>query len=386
MRIAPDRQEQHSFKERMSSLGELCLINLTQPETAMGKVRANKNYAPGRGENNRYIIYSDAIQALPSGMVYEVVSEEKQHTSLTRQYYLRSGGRISGPHCPDGSVPCPASQSLMPDCERLFYVEMPDGTSRMFYWPHDREEESEAEAAVAAPAADEAPVEEAPESPPALEVLQKASLFEEAAQQVRAALDAAGFAVEGVQAGRLLLLCLLFDQVQLYADNLADAGLAARTVAALFPAGSVQAGEAGEGDSRATLHLLAGSGQMGKKLRKRYLTAPWPVCVLESAAGFPRLTDLPPVSLNLRALRGEVQSCPVEADQEVLHQLLAQIQQEDQPLPLYVKGQLARFVCADFSLHGQEREGLEAFLHQAFAQPYYRALGLDDTELKDQWV
>ncbi|HPY44135.1 MAG TPA: hypothetical protein PLO90_07210, partial [Clostridia bacterium] len=27
LRVAPDRQEQHSFKERMRSLGTLCLIN-----------------------------------------------------------------------------------------------------------------------------------------------------------------------------------------------------------------------------------------------------------------------------------------------------------------------------------------------------------------------
>jgi len=382
LRIAPDRQEQHSFKERMSSLGELCLINLTQPETAMGKVRANKNYAPGRGENNRYIIYSDAIQALPHGMVYEVVSEERQHTSLTRQYYLRSGGRISGPHCPDGSIACPDSQSLMPDCERLFYVEMPDGTSRMFYWPLVRDEQQGEAAPEAAP---QRVSEEALSDHPAtaLEMRRGSDLMETAAEGVQEALQAAGFLVDAARARHLLLLCLLFDRVQIQGENQADAGLAARCLAGLFPEGAVQLEEADE----AALTLLTGSGKPGKKLRKRYLKAPWPVCALAGGDGFPALTQPPAAVLNLKALRAEVRAC--EADEETaeaLQHLLAQVEGTERRLPLYVRGQMARFACAARSL-GSSQEALAAFLREAFVRPYHVALGIAEDEGQDaQWV
>lgn len=378
LRIAPDRQEQHSFKERMSSLGELCLINLTHPETAMGKVRANKNYAPGRGENNRYIIYSDAIQALPHGMVYEVVSEERQHTSLTRQYYLRSGGRISGPHCPDGSIACPDSQNLMPDCERLFYVEMPDGTSRMFYWPLVREEQQGEAAAEAAP--QRVPEEALPEQPAAALAIRRGSdQMETAAEHVQEALQAAGFLMDLQKARHLLLLCLLFDRVQIQAENQADAGLAAGRLAGLFPEGAVQLQEA----DGAALTLLAGSGRPGKKTRKRYLKAPWPVCELAGGDGFPALAQPPAAELNLKALRAEVRAC--EADEETaeaLQHLLAQTEGTERRLPLYVRGQMARFACGAAAF-GSPQEGLAAFLREAFVRPYDRALGILDADSQD---
>ena len=86
LRIAPDRLEQHTFKERMRSLGSLCLIDLLEADSGLGKVRSNKNYAPDRNEPNRYIIYSDAVTSLPEGLLYEVVSEDKSAGALGSVY------------------------------------------------------------------------------------------------------------------------------------------------------------------------------------------------------------------------------------------------------------------------------------------------------------
>ena len=49
LRIVPDKNEQHTFKDRMRSLGYLCVLDLKNipPETI--KIRNNKNYAPARG-------------------------------------------------------------------------------------------------------------------------------------------------------------------------------------------------------------------------------------------------------------------------------------------------------------------------------------------------
>ena len=46
LRIVPDKNEQHTFKDRMRSLGYLCVLDLKNipPETI--KIRNNKNYAP----------------------------------------------------------------------------------------------------------------------------------------------------------------------------------------------------------------------------------------------------------------------------------------------------------------------------------------------------
>ncbi|MDD3109346.1 MAG: hypothetical protein PHH32_01720, partial [Eubacteriales bacterium] len=43
LRIAPDRQEQHTFKERMRELGPLCVLDLQGTAPAQGKVRPNRN-------------------------------------------------------------------------------------------------------------------------------------------------------------------------------------------------------------------------------------------------------------------------------------------------------------------------------------------------------
>lgn len=135
LRIVPDRNEQHTFKERMRALGGFCLINLRDVEEGLAKVRQNKNYAPARGEHNKFVIYSDTLNPLPEALVFEVVSENRAPGCATPQYYLRRGGRIQGPFARDGGEAVGETQSIAPDSVRLFAVQLPDGQEMLFYWP-----------------------------------------------------------------------------------------------------------------------------------------------------------------------------------------------------------------------------------------------------------
>ena len=58
IRIVPDKNEQRTFKDRMRKTGSLCVMDLRESPKENGKLRPNKNYAPSKGEKNRYIIYS----------------------------------------------------------------------------------------------------------------------------------------------------------------------------------------------------------------------------------------------------------------------------------------------------------------------------------------
>ena len=161
LRIVPDKNEQHTFKERMRELGVLCVLDLCNipPETA--KIRTNKNYAPYRGENNQYIVYSDAVRSIPQQLFYEVISaelgeKEKIGRAVTPLCYLRSGGRIFGPVSRATGLEQEGASPLAPDSEGIYDVTLPDGAQKLFYWPHSA-------AAEAAPQlAGEALMEQAP--------------------------------------------------------------------------------------------------------------------------------------------------------------------------------------------------------------------------------
>ena len=157
LRVVPDKAEQHTFKERMRDLGQLCLINLKDIPPDFNKVRLNKNYAPNRGENNRFVIYSDAIEDMSGVGIFEVVSDPKITKPTTEAYYLRNGGHIQGPyHSADGNALDTVSL-IAPDSHRLFSVTMPDEREKLYFWPKQhisipvendevKEKENEAEA------------------------------------------------------------------------------------------------------------------------------------------------------------------------------------------------------------------------------------------------
>lgn len=135
LRVVPDKAEQHTFKERMRDLGQLCLINLKDIPPDFNKVRLNKNYAPNRGENNRYVIYSDAIEDMSGTEVFEVVSDPKVVKPTTAAYYLRNGGHIQGPYDSSGGNAINEVSFIAPDNHRLFSVTMPDEREKLFFWP-----------------------------------------------------------------------------------------------------------------------------------------------------------------------------------------------------------------------------------------------------------
>ena len=140
LRVVPDKNEQHTFKERMRELGMLCVLDLYHLPADAVKVRSNKNYAPQKGENNQFIVYSDAVQSLPQQLLYEVVSaepgeKEKIAASGTPLCYVRSGGKIFGPVSRATGLEQEGASALPPDSEGLFAVSLPDGSERLFYWP-----------------------------------------------------------------------------------------------------------------------------------------------------------------------------------------------------------------------------------------------------------
>jgi len=140
LRVVPDKNEQHTFKERMRSLGALCVLDLCNLPPDVVKIRTNKNYAPQRGENNQFIVYSDAVQSIPQHLFYEVISAESGETdkisrSVTPMCYLRSGGKIHGPVSRVTGLEQEDAAPLPPDSNGIYAVVLPDGAEKLFYWP-----------------------------------------------------------------------------------------------------------------------------------------------------------------------------------------------------------------------------------------------------------
>lgn len=393
LRVAPDRQELHTFKERMAQLGSLCVIDLRDAQTALFKVRPNKNYSPMRGERNRYIVYSDAIQPLPAGLVYEVVPEERSGQALTRQYYLRTGGRITGPHCPEDSLSCPSSQVLMPDCERLFLVDMPDGSSHMFYWPEqaivaapEEGQEPQVEPANIATEAEAQPYilfdePEAPETPDQ-PVVVDTSEFMRDAYRLRTGLTQAGFVLNQTQANHLLLACLLSPRLLLQGDCEADAHLAASSLAAVFPDGEAVASNQDLQDQPVALQLLHAASLLPARGMKRYLRTPWPVFRLTSGRGYPSLQSdaIPKISSNaLQPLQEHITSLSEEDELNLLF-LFTSAHKAGCAYPISLRAQMARFLCCCIAIMPTQAEAAMDCIRASFALPWLLSQGLEEEE------
>lgn len=140
LRVVPDKNEQHTFKDRMRELGGICVLDLMNLPADAVKIRPNKNYAPQKGETNQFIVYSDAVQAVPDRLFYEVISaeteeKEKINRAATPFCYLRSGGRIFGPVSRSTGLEQEGAAMLPPDSDGIFSVTLPDGSEKLFYWP-----------------------------------------------------------------------------------------------------------------------------------------------------------------------------------------------------------------------------------------------------------
>lgn len=134
LRIVPDKNEQHTFKERMRSMCGLCIMDLRHMAPEANKIRTNKNYSPTRGENNQFIVYSDAVRALPDDLLYQVVSQEGVQSAVTPRVYIRSGANIQGPFNRETSQPVGEAAQLPPDSNEIHSLQY-NGQELLFYWP-----------------------------------------------------------------------------------------------------------------------------------------------------------------------------------------------------------------------------------------------------------
>lgn len=130
LRIVPDRNEQHTFKDRMRSLGNYCVINLVGIPADANKIRTNKNYKPDRGEFNQFILYSDTVHSLPEHTFFEVLPGAAGEFSalaekaITPLFYIQENDTIYGPvrkAAPE--LPAPAAEAA----GTLYSLSSPDG-------------------------------------------------------------------------------------------------------------------------------------------------------------------------------------------------------------------------------------------------------------------
>lgn len=133
LRIVPDRNEQHTFKVRMRTLGSYCVVDLRGQPTEAGKIRTNKNFRPERGEVNQYILYSDTVHGLPENTFYQLLDGKADdygtlaESSITPLFYIRQDDTIYGPvKKAEPVLPVPAEEMAAV----LFEIPCPDNINR----------------------------------------------------------------------------------------------------------------------------------------------------------------------------------------------------------------------------------------------------------------
>lgn len=134
LRIVPDRNEQHTFKERMRTLGGWCVMNLVGIPADANKIRTNKNYKPDKGERNQFILYSDTVQALPEHTFFQVLEGSAGNyaamaaSAITPLFYIRENDTLYGPV----SKQHPAQPETAQAASGVLYpLACPDGADRV---------------------------------------------------------------------------------------------------------------------------------------------------------------------------------------------------------------------------------------------------------------
>ncbi|MDD2562258.1 MAG: hypothetical protein PHP07_03940 [Eubacteriales bacterium] len=408
LRIAPDRQEQHTFKERMRELGPLCVLDLQGTAPAQGKVRPNRNYSPFRGEHNRYIVYSDAIKSLPRDMVYEVATrEETRHAPLTPRYYVRNGGFINGPFSSPAEEAAGGTQTLPPDCDRLFLVLMPDNQHRMFYWPQEEQEALPQDMEEPTPKAREIPEPSSPvrsltdmffrrRQP----LLMPQNSLSAAVSAVEDTMKQAGFIMGAGMATHLILLAALYPQFQVSSPALADAASAGETLAGLMGLNSLmmpgndltQQG----GAERMTISPQAGASPLSRRHvivsqaheisalnTPVYALSPWPVVSLAAEEGW-HWEEAAPTPINLdhvSQLLRQHQEPLSAATESRLKAWLRRLSDLGAPLPIKLRRDLLRYLRHSKALKMDEHTAT-GFAAAAFVLPYARHKGVPAESLR----
>ncbi len=134
LRIVPDRNEQHTFKIRMRTLGSYCVVDLRNQPPEAGKIRTNKNFRPDKGEVNQYILYSDTVHELPENTFFEMLEGNAQdyavlaEKAVTPRFFIRQDDTLYGPV----SKASPASPETAQEAAGMLYeIPCPDGVTRM---------------------------------------------------------------------------------------------------------------------------------------------------------------------------------------------------------------------------------------------------------------
>lgn len=165
LRIVPDKNEQHTFKERMRTLTGLCLVDLRCFSMEANKIRTNKNYSPSRGETNQFIVYSDAVRGLPEDLLYQVVGENEVKSASTPQVYIRNGANIQGPFRREDGQSVGETAQLPPDSGEIHSLTV-NGQEHLFYWPRKAEQAEMIKPAVPVPAPAPVPAAVSPAAVP----------------------------------------------------------------------------------------------------------------------------------------------------------------------------------------------------------------------------
>lgn len=133
LRIVPDRNEQHTFKDRMRAIGSYCVMDLTNVPPEANKIRTNKNYHPDHGEYNQYILYSDTVHNLPEHTFFQVIDGAVSdfaalaQQAITPLFFIREEGSLHGPVRKEApEQPAAAEGSVEP----IYSLACPDGQTR----------------------------------------------------------------------------------------------------------------------------------------------------------------------------------------------------------------------------------------------------------------
>lgn len=145
LRIVPDRNEQHSFKSRMRSMGAYCVVDLRGQLVDAGKIRSNKNFRPEHDEVNQYILYSDTVRPLPEHTFYQLTEGKAAdfarlaESVITPCFFIREGDTLYGPvHKASPAAPQPADEAK----GMLYDLPCPDGVTRSILCLEDAAERS----------------------------------------------------------------------------------------------------------------------------------------------------------------------------------------------------------------------------------------------------
>lgn len=386
LRIVPDKQEQYTFKDRMRTLGQLCMIRLSPLPEDVSKLRPNKNYAPQKGESNQYVLYSDVVTAVNDLAIFEVLTEPMRRQPLTEHYYLRQGGHIQGPYQRGTGEPVDALSCIAPDSDRLYACSLPDGRECLFYW-HEMELPPQAEAP-SQPAAqlDAAPAPDMPlpvaDPQPLLAEAQGLGQLRHAAARLQQDLSAEGFEADAESAMRLMIHLLTAPCVCLGSQSKEDAVLACQVIARSLGGNPVQAQGMPTGALHIALHQapsLASLVPMALQEGNAACGDACPHIALTVRRGFDlKRTAAGGAALQADLLRQALEALQEEPAQEALDRLSAleeALAGQQISLPLVLRhGVLAWLRCAPALLE----TGMEAALEEAacaWLLPYARQQG-----------